>query len=52
MASKSVLGEDMLVAAGIDWKAYAALIGQRPAAQKVAADRKADNERMAAAAKK
>jgi len=52
MASKSVLGEDMLVAAGIDWKAYAALIGQRPAAQKVAADRKADSERMAAAAKK
>ena len=52
MASKSVLGEDMLTAAGIDWKAYAALIGQRPAAQKVAADRKADSERMAAAAKK
>ena len=51
MASKSVLGEDMLAAAGIDWKAYAALIGQRPAAQKVAADRKADSERMAAAAK-
>ena len=51
MASKSVLGEDMLMAAGIDWKAYAALIGQRPAAQKVAADRKADSERMAAAAK-
>ena len=51
IASKSVLGEDMLVAAGIDWKAYAALIGQRPAAQKVAADRKADSERMAAAAK-
>jgi len=52
MASKSVLGEDMLAAAGIDWKAHAALIGQRPAAQKVAADRKADSERMAAAAKK
>ena len=52
MASKSVLGEDMLAAAGIDWKAYVALIGQRPAAQKVAADRKADSERMAAAAKK
>ena len=51
IASKSVLGEDMLAAAGIDWKAYAALIGQRPAAQKVAADRKADTERMAAAAK-
>ena len=52
MSTKSVLGEDMLAAAGIDWKAYAALIGQRPSAQKVAADRKADSERMAAAAKK
>ena len=51
-ATKNVLGEDMLAAAGVDWKAYAALIGQRPAAQKVAADRKADSERMAAAAKK
>ena len=52
MSTKSVLGEDMLAAAGIDWKAYAALIGQRPSAQKVAADRKTDSERMAAAAKK
>ena len=52
MSTKSVLGEDMLAAAGIDWKAYAALIGQRPSAQKVGADRKADSERMAAAAKK
>ncbi len=50
MASKTVLGEDMLAAAGIDWKAHAALIAQRPAAQRVAADRKADSERMAAAA--
>ena len=51
-ATKNVLGEDLLAAAGIDWKAYAALIGQRPAAQKVGVDRKADLERMAAAAKK
>jgi len=51
MASKSVLGEDMLAAAGIDWKAHARLIGERPSAQRVAADRKADAERMAAAAK-
>lgn len=50
-ASKSVLGEDMLAAAGIDWKAYVKLIGERPSAQRVAADRKADAERMAAAAK-
>ena len=51
MASKGVLGEDMLAAAGIDWKAHAKLIGERPSAQRVAADRKADAERMAAAAK-
>ena len=48
MASKSVLGEDMLLAAGIEWKPYVALIGQRPTAQKVAADRKADQERAMA----
>ena len=50
MASKKVLGEDLLVAAGIDWKAYAGLIAQRPSAQKVDADKKADAARMAAAA--
>ncbi len=42
MSTKSVLGEDMLAAAGIDWKAYARLVGERPSAQKVVADRKAD----------
>lgn len=50
LASKKVLGEDLLAAAGIDWKAYAALIGARPHAQKVDADKKADAARMAAAA--
>jgi glutathione S-transferase len=50
LASKKVLGEDLLVAAGIDWKAYAGLIAQRPSAQKVDADKKADAARMAAAA--
>ena len=50
MASKKVLGEDLLVAAGIDWKAYAGLIAQRPSAQTVDADKKADAARMAAAA--
>ena len=52
LASKSVLGEDLLAAAGIDWKAYVKLIGERPSAQRVAADRKADTERMAAETKK
>jgi glutathione S-transferase len=51
MASKAVLGEDLLAAAGIDWKTYVKLVGERPSAQRVAADRKADTERMAAAAK-
>ena len=52
MATKAVFGEDMLAAGGIDWKAYVKLIGERPSAQRVAADRKADSERMAAEAKK
>lgn len=50
MATKAVYGEDLLAAAGIDWKGYIKLIGERPSAQKVAVDRKADSERMAAAA--
>lgn len=52
LATKAVLGEDLLAAAGIDWKTYAALIGQRPTAQKVAADRKADQARLAELSKK
>ena len=48
MASKLVLGEDLLAAGGIDWKPYIKLIAERPAAQKVAADRKADEARIAA----
>jgi glutathione S-transferase len=42
LASKSVYGEDLLGAAGIDWKGYTRMIGERPSAQKVTADRKAD----------
>ena len=49
LASKIVCGEDLVAAAGIDWKAYVKLIEQRPSAQKVAADRKADQARMAVA---
>jgi len=41
MASKLVLGEDLLLAAGVDWKAYVKFVGERPSAQRVAADRKA-----------
>jgi glutathione S-transferase len=51
MATKSVCGEDLLSAAGIDWKPYVALVGQRPSAQRVSADRKRDQQRYAASAK-
>ncbi|MCY7371721.1 MAG: glutathione S-transferase [Polaromonas sp.] len=42
MATKAVFGEDLLLAAGIDCKPYLKMIGERPAAQKVLADRKAE----------
>ena len=51
LASKAVYGEDLLAAHGIDWKGYAKLIAQRPSAQRVDADRKADQERSLAAAR-
>jgi glutathione S-transferase len=41
MATKAIYGEDLLLAAGVDYKPYMKLIGERPSAQKVAADRKA-----------
>ena len=41
MASKIVYGEDLLLAGGVDYKPYMKLIGERPSAQKVVADRKA-----------
>jgi glutathione S-transferase len=50
MASKAVFGEDLLAAGGIELKPYLKLIGERPSAQKVTVDRKADQERAAAAA--
>lgn len=48
MASRIVLGEDLLANAGIDWKGYVKLVGERPSAQRVTADRKAEQERTAA----
>ena len=47
MTSKLVLGEDLVARHGIDWKTYVRLIEQRPSAQKVAADRRADQGRAA-----
>lgn len=49
MATKTIYGEDLLAAGGVDWKSYAKLIGERPHAQRVVADRKADQERSLAA---
>jgi len=43
MATKAVYGEDLLATHGVDWKGYIKLVGERPSAQRVAADRKADS---------
>jgi glutathione S-transferase len=45
MTTKAIYGEDLLVAAGIDYKPYVKFIGERPSAQKVLADRKAAQTR-------
>jgi glutathione S-transferase len=50
MATKAVYGEDLLAAAGTDWKAYQRFVGERPSAQRVTADRKAWQERASARA--
>lgn len=47
MASKAVLGEDLLASAGVDYKPYIKLIGERASAQKVVADRKAAQTKAA-----
>ena len=49
MATRAVYGEDLLVSGGIDWKPYAKRVGERASAQRVSADRKADQERSAPA---
>jgi glutathione S-transferase len=41
MSTKAIYGEDLLAAAGVDYKPYIKMIGERPSAQKVTADRKA-----------
>jgi len=51
LSTRSVLGSDLLAEQGIDWKAYVKTVGQRPSAQRVDADRKAEQEAMAAAKK-
>jgi glutathione S-transferase len=48
MATKAVYGEDALTAAGVDYKPYITMIGERPAGQRVMADRKAATIKPAA----
>jgi len=50
MATKAIYGEDLLAAHGLDCKPYLKMIGERPSAQKVAADRKRDQDAAKAAA--
>lgn len=50
-ATKAVYGEDLVAAAGIDWKAHLKLIGARESVQRVNADRKRDQEAALAAAR-
>ena len=49
LTTKAIYGEDLMAAAGIDWKPYSKMIGERPSAQRVVSDRKAEQERSAAA---
>ena len=44
MATRAAFGEDLLAAAGIDWKPYSKLVNERASAQKIVADRKAEQE--------
>jgi glutathione S-transferase len=41
MATRAVYGEDLLTAAGMDYKPYTKMLGERASSQKVNADRKA-----------
>jgi glutathione S-transferase len=47
MSSKAVLGEDLLAAAGVEWRPYIKQLDTRPAFMRVGADRKADQAAMA-----
>ena len=42
LAMRAIYGEGLLAGNGIDWKAHGRLVGQRAPAQRVDADRKAD----------
>ncbi len=46
LACRAIYGEDLLLTAGVDYKPYIKLVGERPAAQRVAADRKAATSKV------
>ena len=48
MATRAIYDDDLLVSGGVDWKPYAKFIGERASAQRITADRKADQERAKA----
>lgn len=48
MATRTVLGSDLLADAGVDWKGYLKVVAARPSAQRVEADRKAAIAAMSA----
>ncbi len=50
LATKAIWGEDLVAAHGVDWKPYVKRIAERPSAQRVDADRKADQARRLASA--
>ena len=45
MASKGAYGEDLLLAAGVDYKPYMKLVGERASSEQVVAERKAEMAR-------
>ena len=49
MATRAIYGEDLLVQCGVDYKPYIKMVGERPSAQKVVADRKASQANSAGA---
>ena len=51
MATKTIYGVDLLSEAGVDWKPYIKLVGERASAVKVSADRKAAQDAQIAAIK-
>lgn len=51
MATKTIYGVDLLSDAGVDWKPYIKLVGERASAVKVSADRKAAQDAQIAAIK-